>query len=369
MGGLQFENFNAARAKVHVKGRSVHPGASKNKMINASLVAMALDVQKNDFPAEIRYVQNREQFLAALERLDFDIILSDYRMPDFDGEQALKVARERCPEIPFIMVTGELGEDRVIETLKRGATDYVLKDRIFRLVPSIQRALAEAEVERKQWRNLRDHHDRVLHPSCHRRPARSRLECCSRLPYPLSAPIHAGGPGHEPGRDCLHAHGPFPGKTEISAPVGDHMKRYLILLSSFALVLAACSVAAPTNQAPVVAAVEMIPMPTNDPAPTPTLFPAAGANQELTRTDQQGMVVIEITPLDLGTTADSLEFNVAMNTHSVDLSMDLASLSTLTTDAGLAIAASKWDAPPGGGHHLSGHDRKRAGGHGPAACL
>ncbi len=118
--------------------------------MDAELVALALKMQHDEFSATIQYVQSKEQFIAALEKRDFDIILSDYRMPDFDGEQALRLAQERCPGIPFIMVTGELGEELVIETLKRGATDYVLKDRVFRLVPAMKRALAEAEIEQKR---------------------------------------------------------------------------------------------------------------------------------------------------------------------------------------------------------------------------
>jgi hypothetical protein len=69
--------------------------------------------------------------------------------------------------------------------------------------------------------------------------------------------------------------------------------------------------------------------------------------------DEQGAVIFEVTPLNLGTPADSLEFDVTMNTHSVDLSMDLAQLATLTTDAGVIVQATKWDATPGG-HHISG---------------
>jgi hypothetical protein len=63
--------------------------------------------------------------------------------------------------------------------------------------------------------------------------------------------------------------------------------------------------------------------------------------------------VFQVTPLNLGTPADTLQFDVAMNTHSVDLSMDLAVLSTLSTDTGATVPASKWDAVPGG-HHVSG---------------
>jgi hypothetical protein len=93
--------------------------------------------------------------------------------------------------------------------------------------------------------------------------------------------------------------------------------------------------------------------PTDDPALLPTLFPNMNASDELTRLDEQGAVVFEVTPLNLGTPADTVEFDVAMNTHSVDLSMDLATLSTLSTDTGFTVQASKWDAVPGG-HHVEG---------------
>ena len=73
----------------------------------------------------------------------------------------------------------------------------------------------------------------------------------------------------------------------------------------------------------------------------------------LARTDEQGAVVVEVTPLNLEAPADTLEFDIAMNTHSVDLSMDLATLSTLSTDTGITVQAAKWDATPGG-HHVSG---------------
>jgi len=77
------------------------------------------------------------------------------------------------------------------------------------------------------------------------------------------------------------------------------------------------------------------------------------AFQTDTRTDAQGAVTVAVTPLDINDSGDTLEFDVAMNTHSVDLGMDVADRSTLTTDSGLTVAAITWDAP-GGGHHVSG---------------
>ncbi len=89
-------------------------------------------------------VANRADFLAALEQKNFDVILSDYTMPGFDGQKALALAHEKCPEIPFMFVSGTIGEDTAIEALKSGATDYVLKHRLMRLIPALDRALREA---------------------------------------------------------------------------------------------------------------------------------------------------------------------------------------------------------------------------------
>jgi PAS domain S-box-containing protein len=96
-------------------------------------------------------VETREAFLHELEHHPPDLILSDHGMPAFDGFMALATARQRCPEVPFIFVTGAHGDEVAVETLKRGADDYVLKSRLHRLAGSIQRALAQA-TERAQHR-------------------------------------------------------------------------------------------------------------------------------------------------------------------------------------------------------------------------
>jgi PAS domain S-box-containing protein len=94
-------------------------------------------------------VQSRDDFVAALEHGGVDLILSDFSMPSFDGMSALKIAHARWPAIPFILVSGTLGEERAIDSLKSGATDYVLKERLSRLIPAVHRAMREAE-ERRQ---------------------------------------------------------------------------------------------------------------------------------------------------------------------------------------------------------------------------
>ncbi|MEO8357102.1 MAG: hypothetical protein ABI621_14410 [Chloroflexota bacterium] len=131
----------------------------------------------------------------------------------------------------------------------------------------------------------------------------------------------------------------------------------LPILVILILILAACT-SKPANPVPTQPRSEpvsnAVPTPTDDPALLPTLFPnTAGSSDDMTRTDEQGSVIFTVTPLHLGTPADSLEFDVVMNTHSIDLSMDLAPLATLATDAGVAIQAEKWDATPGG-HHVEG---------------
>src|SRR5918996_2516589 len=102
--------------------------------------------------SHITRVETQADFLTSLEQVRFDLILADYSLPSFDGLSALKLALEKCPDVPFIFVSGRLGEEAAIEALKVGATDYVLKDRLSRIVPSVQRALREAQerTERKR---------------------------------------------------------------------------------------------------------------------------------------------------------------------------------------------------------------------------
>src|SRR5271155_4060339 len=101
---------------------------------------------------EITRVDTQAAVLACLEQEGIDLILADYSLPSFDGISALKFAMKACPEVPFIFVSGTLGEEVAIEALKIGATDYVLKTRLSRLVPSVLRALREAtqRAERKR---------------------------------------------------------------------------------------------------------------------------------------------------------------------------------------------------------------------------
>ena len=108
--------------------------------------------EADHFACEVNRVQTRAEYVAALETPGIDLILADYKLPSFDGLSALKLAVETRPDLPFIFVSGALGEEVAIEAVKIGATDYVVKSRLSRLVPSVQRALREAQerAERKQ---------------------------------------------------------------------------------------------------------------------------------------------------------------------------------------------------------------------------
>jgi two-component system, cell cycle sensor histidine kinase and response regulator CckA len=106
-------------------------------------------MQEQDFASEFTDVASQTDFIKALEQKSFDIILSNKSLPDFDGVTALRLVREKFPHMPFIFVTGSMGEEAAIETIKDGATDYVLKDRLSRLIPVIQRAIHESEQAEK----------------------------------------------------------------------------------------------------------------------------------------------------------------------------------------------------------------------------
>ena len=111
--------------------------------IDAALVQTTLEI--GGVTCTIHCVQHRDEFVAALERGGIDLILSDYTLPAFDGMSALQIACAKWPAIPLIFVSGTLGEERAIDSLRNGATDYVLKERLARLVPAVHRAMQEVK--------------------------------------------------------------------------------------------------------------------------------------------------------------------------------------------------------------------------------
>ncbi len=95
--------------------------------------------------AEVKCVGDRAALREALEKDAFDIIISDYHLPSFSGLDALAMVRKKLPHIPFILVSGTIGEQAAIESLKAGATDYLLKQSPDRLPSAVRRAVQEAE--------------------------------------------------------------------------------------------------------------------------------------------------------------------------------------------------------------------------------
>ncbi len=119
------------------------------------------------FAAEVVCVETREDFQTALENERFDLVIADYFLPAYDGLAALKLAQEKLPGTPILLVSGTIGEEAAVASLKAGATDYVLKHWPERLVPAVRRALKEAEERKSRLRMetalvRREKHFRVL---------------------------------------------------------------------------------------------------------------------------------------------------------------------------------------------------------------
>ncbi|PYJ86557.1 MAG: hybrid sensor histidine kinase/response regulator [Verrucomicrobia bacterium] len=120
----------------------------EDDVMDTDLLRALLEMDK--IVAEVERVETREQFLRALEAGGYDLVISDYSLPSFDGLTALSLARELMPSVPFILFSGTIGEEAAIESLRNGATDYVLKQRPERLVTSMRRALREFEDRRRR---------------------------------------------------------------------------------------------------------------------------------------------------------------------------------------------------------------------------
>lgn len=105
---------------------------------------------------EVERVESSPTFRAALARGDADLVIADYSLPRFDGMAVLELSRELRPDIPVVLISGVISEELAVETLRLGATDYVLKQRLDRLVPVVLRALRESGERRCTLAGLRD---------------------------------------------------------------------------------------------------------------------------------------------------------------------------------------------------------------------
>jgi two-component system sensor histidine kinase UhpB len=114
------------------------------------LELLLYELKKGALDFVSRIVETKDQFSSALVDFGPDIILSDYSLPGFDGVSAFKIKQQICPEVPFIIVSGTVGEENAVELIKNGVTDYVLKDKLFTVIPKIKRAISEASERREK---------------------------------------------------------------------------------------------------------------------------------------------------------------------------------------------------------------------------
>jgi len=120
----------------------------EDNALDVEIVRNVFEGEKIDF--ELRNAKTRDSFIEEIKSFNPDIILADYSLPSFDGLEALEMVRQNQQDIPFIFISGVMGEELAIEVLKSGATDYILKNRMGRLVPSVRRALLEAKEKAKR---------------------------------------------------------------------------------------------------------------------------------------------------------------------------------------------------------------------------
>ena len=130
-------------ASTRLKLVHLEDNARDRELVAATLAAARI-------ACEIIPAGSEAEFQAAMLAPGIDLILCDYSLPSYSGPEALEATKKLHPEIPFIFVSGTMGEERAVESLQAGATDYVIKERLERLAPAVHRALRHAEIERRQ---------------------------------------------------------------------------------------------------------------------------------------------------------------------------------------------------------------------------
>jgi len=120
----------------------------EDKALDRELIAATLSAE--GIIGDFTYAKTKEEFRAAMERKGVGLILCDYSVPSYSGSEALALARQSHPEVPFIFVSGTIGEERAVESVRSGATDYVLKEHLDRLSSVVRRALQETQMRLQQ---------------------------------------------------------------------------------------------------------------------------------------------------------------------------------------------------------------------------
>lgn len=155
-----------------LQGETLQVLLLEDSSLDAELVEESLDA--TGLRHAVHRVIDQADYVEALKGRRFDLILADFVLPSFDGMSALGIARELAPDVPFVFVSGTLGEEIAVEALKRGATDYVLKQRLERLPATVVRALSESRerMERQRAqdaaRQLLDEKTTLVHELDHR---------------------------------------------------------------------------------------------------------------------------------------------------------------------------------------------------------
>ena len=109
-----------------------------------------LELERGGYEPEWDVVRTVEEMNDALERREWDVVISDYSLPRFSGPEALKISKDWNSGTPFILVSGKIGEETAVEVMKSGANDYINKEHLTRLVPAVERELSDAEVRRER---------------------------------------------------------------------------------------------------------------------------------------------------------------------------------------------------------------------------
>jgi sigma-B regulation protein RsbU (phosphoserine phosphatase) len=107
------------------------------------------ELSRGGYEVALKRVETSATFSAALELEPWDLIISDYNLPGFDGLAALKAVKDLGLDIPFILASGAIGEETAVDAMKMGAQDYINKDNLSRLVPAVERELREVRLRRQ----------------------------------------------------------------------------------------------------------------------------------------------------------------------------------------------------------------------------